>query len=335
MSSRQRFVIAGMGSIGRRHARNLRELRPDASIIALRRAVGDPSETLDCDEVLCSVNAALARQPTAAVIAGPATTHVGLALRFLHAGVPVLVEKPLSHSLGGARELRDAAAAAGTTAMLAYNLRFDPAVIKLRELVMAGAAGKVLLARAYVGQFLPGWRPGTDYRTTVSARSATGGGALLELSHEIDLACWLFGRPRSVSCRGGRYSRLELDVEDVAELVLEYDGTPRLVTIGLNFLDRTASRTLSIIGEDATISWNGIARSVVFGCDGEKHAVHDFAANDRNDSYLAEVAQFLRCVELGDAPAITLDAGVDVLSVVEAARQSLRSGCRVDTRALD
>ena len=77
--------------------------------------------------------------------------------------------------------------------MTAYNLRFLPSLQAYRERIQFGVIGKVLSVRCEIGQYLPSWRPGSDYRQAVSASRALGGGALLELSHEIDYLRWIFG----------------------------------------------------------------------------------------------------------------------------------------------
>ena len=69
---------------------------------------------------------------------------------------------------------------------------------------------------------LPDWRPQSDYRKGVSAIKKLGGGVLLELSHEIDYATWLFGNPISLFCSSRKLSNLDLDVEDYANLIFEY-----------------------------------------------------------------------------------------------------------------
>jgi predicted dehydrogenase len=333
LSGRDRFLVVGLGSIGRRHLANLRQLRPNSRLAVLRRTGGENGPADLADEVFHSLEAALAFEPKAAVIASPAPFHAEMARALLSAGIAVLIEKPVSDGLAGAEGLSASVARSGAAAMIGYNLRFEPAVQCLRELLRTGAAGDVRLARGYVGQYLPDWRPGQDYRDTVSARRALGGGPLLELSHEIDLACWLLGAPDAVHCRGGRYSDLAIDVEDAVELALEHSHPQRLTVLGLNFLDRTPTRRLSLIGSEGTITWDGIARRVTLERGpGSEAQLFDFTRGDRNDAYLAELEHFLACVEEGVKPAIAVKDGLRVLEVVEAARESMRTGAGVSLK---
>lgn len=331
MSSAQRYVIVGLGSMGRRHLANLRHLRPQSRIAALRQSRRKGADLPPgCDGVLHSIHEALSFEPAAAIIASPAPFHVDAAYQFVSAGIPVLIEKPLSDKLDDAVALAQFVATGAVPALIGYNLRFEPSLRKLHQLLLNGEAGEVILARGYVGQYLPDWRPQQDYRRCVSARRDLGGGALLELSHEIDLLCWFLGTPSLVSCRGGHYSKLEIDVEDLVELTLEFSDPARLATIGLNFLERAPKRTFSLVGSQATLTWDGIARRVTVDRGGGKEPrVFDFADVDRNASYLAELQHFLSCVEDGSAPAIGLNDGCVVLSVIEAARRAMCTGTTV------
>jgi predicted dehydrogenase len=96
----------------------------------------------------------------------------------------VLVEKPLFAAPAALPDHGFAALGVG------YNLRFHPAVQALRRALDNRPA---LTVNASVGQYLPDWRPGTDYRLSYSADAARGGGVLRDLSHELDLLIWQFG----------------------------------------------------------------------------------------------------------------------------------------------
>ena len=109
---------------------------------------------------------------------------------------------------------------------------------------------------------MPEWRPGVDYRNSVSAKQALGGGVLLELSHEIDMAKFLFGDIQVESSLLRNSGLLEIDTEDHAILIGR--AAPNLlVSIRLNFCSRPASRMVTIRGCSGELAWNlleGIVR---------------------------------------------------------------------------
>ena len=126
--------------------------------------------------------------------------------------VPVLVEKPFSDSLERLQDIANFASLHHIPIMIGYNLRFKASLLEVRKRILSGLIGDVLYVRASVGQYLPDWRPNSDYRKNVSAQKTLGGGALLELSHEIDYIYWIFGKPKQVSCRGAKLSSLEIEM---------------------------------------------------------------------------------------------------------------------------
>lgn len=325
MSAReeQRFLVVSLGSIGRRHLRNLRTMFPNSQIAALRLLSTPGEKVPGCDFQFNSIAEVRNFRPHAAIIASPAPQHITIASDLVAMGVPVLVEKPFSHTLDGLHELILQAEAAEVALMVGYNLRFKPSLLDVRQRIISGEIGEVISVRAEVGQYLPDWRPGADYRKCVSAQAEQGGGALLELSHEIDYLYWLFGLPTQVSCRGGKYSSLEIGVEDVVELCMEYTSPRRLVSVHLDFIQRVPYRSCRFIGTTGTLLWDGIGDVVtLMRPDSDPVQVH-LPGVDRDVTYVAELKHFFECVESGRQPDIDGRAGYEVLSIVEAAKRSM------------
>ncbi len=322
-----RYLIVSLSGIGRRHLRNLRALRPDAQIAVLRQHAplenGEVPEGADLQ--FATLEQALAFRPDAAIIAGPATTHLGAALPLAQAGVHLLIEKPLAGSLEGVDALVAHCKKNALVLMIGYNLRFSPSLGEVRRLIAVGAIGPILGARAEVGQYLPDWRPGSDYRASVSARRLLGGGVILELSHEFDYLYWMFGLPARVTAHGGQYSQLEIDVEDMVEVTLEYELPRRLINIHLDMVQRAPVRRCRFIGEMGTLLWDGLTgRIECYKAETSKwENLDQFACSDHNQMYLDELEHFFRCTEYGEASLVDGAQGRDVLSIAHAVRVSL------------
>ncbi|MBE3139991.1 MAG: Gfo/Idh/MocA family oxidoreductase, partial [Thermoplasmata archaeon] len=191
-----RILIYGLGSIGRRHLANLRLIEPNAHI-----TVWDQESRLpDCREYLSPedrfvsrLEDALAAQPEVALISSPSPLHVEAALELAKQGAHLFIEKPLSNNLDGVDELIDRCRKRLLVLLVGYNFRFYQPLQVVHQALQDGQIGRVLSTRAEVGQYLPDWRPAIDYSQSVSAKSELGGGALLELSHELDYVRWLVG----------------------------------------------------------------------------------------------------------------------------------------------
>lgn len=318
------LLVCGTGSIARRHLANLTALRPDLKVVVLR-ASGQPLRAPLGDDVVIvqSMEDAIAAKPAVAVVAGPSTSHVTMALPLVRAGVPLLIEKPLAHSLDGVAELEAAAEAAGVPVLVGYVLRFHPALAGLRERLREGAVGQVLALRAEVGQFLPDWRPGLDHRRSVSAQAALGGGALLELSHEIDYARWLVGDPVSVRADLRRLGDVTVDVEDWVDLHWR-TAAGVMVDLHMDMLQRVPVRTCQVIGTDGTLTADLIRGDLRLGKPGR---ATEFLPTPSSGTTLlqAEASALLAMIDGSPSP-IPIADGRRVLTIVDAARRSAAAG---------
>lgn len=327
-----RVLIVGLGSIGARHLRLARQLLPDADIRVLRRQPGDPVPDY-ANGCMYSLAAAIDFAPQIAVIANPSTLHLQAALPLAHAGVHLLVEKPLSATPENVCQLLTACRKQKTVLLTGYNLRFLPSLQQFRSLLEQAVIGKVLSVRCEIGQYLPAWRPDSDYRQSVSARPELGGGALLELSHELDYLRWIFGEVDWLNATLSRQSSLEIDVEDTVHLLLGFqpssDGHRLIGSVSLDFIRHDTTRLCTAIGEYGSLRWNGLTGVVEqFAAGGNEWRTLFHYQHQRDDSYLAEWRHFLACVAGQNTALISGEDGLKVLRIIEAARQASETGCR-------
>lgn len=321
-----RVLIVGLGSIGQRHLRLARKLLPDADIRVLRRQATSevPEYSNGC---FSHIDEAIAFAPQIAVIANPAPFHIATAQALANAGVHLLVEKPVSDSLKGVEQLLETCHKNGTVLLIGYNLRYSPSLRRFGDLLGEGVIGKLLSVRGEIGQYLPSWRPDSDYRHGVSARRHLGGGALLELSHELDYLRWIFGEVEWVKATLSRQSGLEIDVEDSAHLTLGFvpaaDGQRLIGTVNLDFIRHDTTRLCTAIGESGSLRWNGLTGEVALYLAGAREWRQVFRhPHQRDDSYLAEWQDFIACVTEHKTPLITGEDGLAVLKIIDSTRLS-------------
>lgn len=277
--------------------------------------------------------------PHIAVIANPAPFHVASAQRLADSGTHLLVEKPIAACVDGVARLLDSVWERGTILLTGYNLRFLPSLQKFRDLLVAKEIGKVWSVRCEIGQYLPSWRPDTDYRQNVSARRELGGGALLELSHEIDYLRWIFGEVDHVNATISQQSTLEIDVEDTAHLILGFapaeDGHRLVGTLNMDIIRHDTTRLCTAIGENSSLRWNGLTGVVEKFEAGAKEWRELFRhQHQRDDSYLAEWRHFLICVKEQKAPLASGEDGLRVLQIIEAARAASQTGSQIQVAGI-
>ena len=327
----RRALVAGLGSIGRRHLRLLRAALPEADIRVLRHSGCD--ETIEyANGCFSQLEEACAFAPGLAVIASPAPFHIATATALAEKGAHLLVEKPVSDTCAGVAELIALCAARRQVFQIGYNLRFLETLQCFRAEIAAGRIGAVHAVHCEIGQYLPAWRPDADYRTTVSAEKALGGGVLLELSHELDLLRWVFGVVDWLSAWIGRQSALEIDVEDSAMLQIGFASGP-VAQLGMDFLRRDTTRICTALGADGSLRWDAVAGRVDHFDPKAGHWTEVTQVTpDRDASYRAQIAAFLTAIAEGHRKEVQSTAqdqiaargtdGLAVMRLIEAARLS-------------
>lgn len=331
-----KILVAGLGSIGQRHVRNLRALLgDDVDLLAYRVRKTSPVIRPDLSGTgngdvesaygirsFDDLDAALAEAPDAVFVTNPNHLHVSVALAAARAGCHLFIEKPLASSLDGVTDLAAEVERQGLVCFVGYQLRFHPAFRHLERLLAEGALGTVLAARIEFGEYLPGWHPYEDYRQLHVSRRAEGGGVLLAQIHDLDLVYALFGLPRRVFALGGKRSTLDIDVEDTVSMLLDC-GVP--VHVHQDLVQRPPARVYELIGEDAKAVWDAHAGTLTITPSGGEPDVLDVTV-DRNDLFLNQLRHFLACVRGDEQPIVDLAAGVDSLRIALAARRSLETG---------
>ncbi|HLO15035.1 MAG TPA: Gfo/Idh/MocA family oxidoreductase, partial [Anaerolineales bacterium] len=224
--SQPKFLIAGLGSIGRRHFRNLIALGEKDIVLLRTRKATLPDDELSGYPVETDLGAALEKhRPEAVIVANPTAMHLDAAIPAAQAGCHILLEKPVSHSLDRLDVLQKTAAKSGSRILVGFQFRYHPTLNKARELIRSNALGKLLTVHAHWGEYLPQWHPWEDYRQSYAARPELGGGVIITLTHPLDYLRYLMGEVESLWSFNGHISPLEINVEDVAEIGLKFkDG---------------------------------------------------------------------------------------------------------------
>jgi predicted dehydrogenase len=290
-------VVVGLGSIGQRHARVLKELGHAVTTVS-RRGDGDHGSI---------AGAIAAAHPGYAVIATETAQHAESLRQLAEAGFrgTVLVEKPLFAQPAQAPEYPFARLVVG------YNLRFHPVMAAFAERIDGRNAVTV---SAYVGQDLRDWRPGRDHRTTASATQQAGGGVLRDLSHELDYLLWLFGPWQRVAALGGASGARQVDVDDHLDLLLQMTRS-QTVHVHMDYLDRSGIRRIRVNLPEETIEADLFGgRLTVNG------KTHEYPSA-RDESYKR---MHLAAIK-GRSPICTFAEGLAVMELIGASERALDS----------
>jgi predicted dehydrogenase len=234
-------LVIGFGSIGKRHAANLHSLGYTPYVLTKY-----PDPRLPYHFIFSITEIEIAKH---VVICSPTARHLEDFSEIVIKLHPkrVLIEKPIEYSLERAKRILTLAKANNIEVLVAYNLRFLPILGKIKEFI-AQHRNKVRVVEIVAGQYLPEWRPGTDYRSSYSATRALGGGVDLDLSHELDYLIWIFGIPTErLFSYTDKISSLEIDSPDYYKGIFKYPGF--VVDVELDYI-RKKERSITIKGEN-------------------------------------------------------------------------------------
>jgi len=323
----KRVLIIGTGSIGERHLRCfLNTGRTVVGIVEinaeLRTAI---AQRYDVEAAWDSLEKALEETWDAAVIAVPAQWHIPMAHKLADAGIPMLIEKPLSTSLQGIEELIQKVRQSRLPVAVAYVYRYHPLFEKLRELLRSGRFGRLLELIYLSGQNFPHYRPA--YRDIYYARHETGGGALQDaMSHHLNLGEWLAG-PIDRFSVDAAHQRLDgVPVEDTVHILARHGEV--LASYSLNQYQPQPEQTLTLVCEDGMLRAE-LHRNRLSWCnetEGPWH-VETLAPLERDSWFGRQTVAFLDFLDNTGEVACTLVEAFQTQKVIGSALERIRSGC--------
>jgi len=322
-----KFLIVGCGSIGQRHAKNLKMIYPDLELSAFRTTktkIGFIDE-LGIKEYF-DLTEALDHNPDAVLITNPTSFHIPVAITVAKRCCHLFIEKPLSNSMQNVDEFIDVVRKNHIKVLIGCNLRFYPSLNLIKDLLKEKRIGRVVSVRAEAGQYLPDWRPNKDYRKIYSSRKSLGGGVILDLIHELDYLYWFFGDVEKVFSLSGKLSNLDIETEDFAEILMQFRNGI-IAEIHLDYIQRKATRTCQIIGEEGTIAWDYHKNEVkVFSVDKGDWEILCCSQNyEINSMYIEEMRHFVNCIRNQEDPLIDIVDGKKVLEIALAAKESAKT----------
>jgi len=334
-----KILIAGLGSIGRRHLRNLIALGENDIVLLRTRKATLPDDEFASYPVETDLHEALKKhKPAAVIVTNPTALHLDIAIPAVGAGCHILLEKPISDSLDRLDILQQAAHKSGSKILVGFQFRYHPTLNKARELIQENHLGKIFTVHAHWGEYLPQWHPWEDYRQSYAARDDLGGGVIRTLTHPLDYLRYLIGEIDSLWSFNSHVSSLELDVEDIAEIGLNFSNGA-IGGVHLNYIQRPPRHTLEIVGSNGTLRWDNadgilhwIQSPTPFGSFSPTPpdpVLQTFSPPDgfeRNQLFVSQMHHFLETARGESEPVCTLEDGIMALRLALAAKESSMSG---------
>jgi predicted dehydrogenase len=318
-----KILIAGLGSIGRRHLRNLAALGEEDIVLYRTGKSSLPDGELGRYVTEKTLEGALAHNPDAVIVSNPTALHLDVAIPAARAGCHLFIEKPLSHTMERVDELRQAVMGGGGKVLVGFQFRFHPGLVAVKQALDEGRIGTPIYSRAHWGEYLPDWHPWEDYRDSYAARDELGGGAALTLCHPFDYMRFLFGEVQSVRGWTESPEGLGLSVDSLAEATLLMSSGLH-ATVHVNFIERPPRHYLEVIGTEGRITWRDETGSVVLSRPGIAESTYFVpeAKFERNTLFLSEMKHFLAMMTEDLTPRCSLEDGIEALKIAIAIKDT-------------
>ncbi len=315
MSQETEVLVVGVGSIGERHLRCFQHTgRASVAVCEvngeLRRRI---AETYGVARAYPNLDAALADRHTAAVICAPAHLHIPMAKRLAEAGIHLLIEKPLSTSLDGVEELRQAVARQNILAAVAYVQRAQPALEAMKQALDSGRFGRPVQLVVQCGQHFPTYRPA--YREIYYKDRATGGGAIQDaLTHMLNAAEWLVGPIDRVAADAAHQVLEGVEVEDTVNVLARHGAV--VASYSLNQHQAPNEILFTVIGDKGVCRWEPHKNRWRWMTE-PGGAWHDepFGTIERDTVFIRQANAFLDALGGKRPPLCTLDEAIQTLRV--------------------
>ena len=330
MSKNFNSLIIGYGSIGSRHANNLVKLGfKNISILrTFKNQLNYPiQKTFKVFKNL--KNLFKLKKFKLVIIANPSSKHISHAIMAAKKKFNIYIEKPLSNNLKGIKQLKKLQKKFKIKILVGFQLRYHPGLILIKNTIKKKGLGKVYSVVSDVGEYLPSWHPREDYKRSYASKKNLGGGVLLTLIHEIDYLYWIFGEFKSVYATGGKFTKLNLDVEDtVLGNIMTKNNVP--ISLRMDYWRRPPSRTLNIVCEKGQIFWDYYKKETIILYNNGKKIVKKLPLKwERNDMFLKILKNFILAIINKKKPMISLEDGLYSLKIALLFKKSLAKSKKI------
>jgi predicted dehydrogenase len=315
-------LVVGYGSIGKRHIENLSMFSNLQISVCTNRKYDSFLKNKKC-KIFSSLDDCIKQKLDVAFITNTTNLHVKTAIKLANANIPLFIEKPLSNSTKDIKLLLNIIKKKKLVTMMGCVLRFHPAIKKIKEMISENKIGKIMSVRAENGSFLPNWHLDEDYKKSYASRNDLGGGAVLTNIHELDYLYWFFGNVNEVFSITGKFSDLEIDVEDLSSILLRFTNNI-IAEIHLDYFQKPSIRSCKIIGTHGTLYWDSSKNNVQLYDVKKKKWVDNLKLKnyDLNNMYMDEIKYFFKCVNKEEKSINPIEEGAKILNIAIAIKKS-------------
>lgn len=323
-----KFLVVGLGSMGKRRIRNLQHLKVGEIVgFDVREDRRREAEEKYAIRTFSKFDEAMRSSPDALIISTPPDLHIKYALEAAKNDKHFFMEANVVDR--GMTELIDLCRKKSIVAAPSCAMRFIPSVRKIKEIVDNGTIGKILAFTYHSGQYLPDWHPWEDITEYYVSRRETGGGREI-VPFEFVWLTWVLGDVDTISCFKGKLSKLEADIDDVYQIIMKFRNSV-LGHMLIDVVSRTADRSFKMFGADGVIFWEWGTSVNVYTSKDQKWTsypekagttVKGYVEKIKEEPYIEEMDVFVKAIKRKEKYPYTLDEDKRVLELLYAAEKS-------------
>jgi predicted dehydrogenase len=332
-----KFLVIGLGSMGKRRVRNLKALGIE-SVAGFDLRLDRRQESAEKYGIPVFEDLETAMHsfgPQTFVISTPPDLHMHYAYYAYERGINCFIEA----SVVDAEKIKQLSEKIRVTNIVmapSCTMRYYPGPKKIRELILANAIGKVLNVNYQTGQYLPDWHPWEKIEDFYVSKRETGGAREI-VSFEITWLNDIFGEAEALGCVKAKLTDMPADIDDIYHCLLRYDGSI-LANLTVEVVSRPkATREMRVLGSEGEIVFSADTNSVRYintSMDVWKEFEFDAGTVESQyinpeEPYIAEMKDFVAAVNAKDQTLYpnSLDDDYSVLKTLYTLEQ-MTGACR-------
>ena len=324
-----KFLVVGLGSMGKRRIRNLKCLK-EHNIIGFdsREDRRLEAEKLYGLKIFDSIEDAFEDNPDAIIVSTSPGYHKQFVVAAIRRYKPVFTElNIIDDSLN---QISKMSKKNNVLVVPSTTPRHYFAIKKIKELIGSKKMGNIVTLQYHVGQYLPDWHPWEHYKDFFVSNKNTHGCREI-MAFELNWLTWVFGDIASVYSDAEKRSGLEIGSSDHYHSLFRFKNGI-ICNILVDIVSRFPERRLTIIGDKATIIWDRNIRALkIYEADSkswtkikDENGTYEKGYINNEEPYIEEIKEFIDFIKLRKHPKYSVQDELKVVRVLDAVEESVK-----------